>query len=59
MVLIGEHNNSYIISILQTSMNPLDQLVFPLEILPELNLKTGKFKPLYTNDFIQKSGFDY
>jgi len=52
MVLIGKHENDYIISILQTSMNPLDQLVFPLEIIPEIKLKTGTFKPLYTDEFI-------
>jgi len=33
-------------------MNPLDKLEFPLDKIPDLNLKTGKFRPLYSDDFI-------
>ena len=44
MILVGDHNNSYILDMLRISINPLNMLLVPTKYIPELKVADGALK---------------
>ena len=57
MVLIGEHDNNYVVKALQTSFNPFEFDFFQNKTLPKINLGFFKFEPKFNEEIFDESGY--
>ena len=55
--LIGNLENSYIIWVLQTTINPLDMSMIPDKWIPKISFKGFEFIPFFNDDTTSNSGY--
>jgi len=59
LVLVGQHQNMYMIEFLQVQFNPLEILPIPDSWIPDIDFKKRSLEDKQQNTIFQKSGFKF
>ena len=57
LVLVGIQTNIFVVWALQTSINPFDLNIIPLEYIPSLKINYFTFSPIFNEEKFAKSGY--